>query len=257
LPSKNPSQIKNRYKNLISNRNSDKNPIKIYHLSKKSNFNENEINLIKDGVKKFGFKWNLISKEFLPNRKPNLISKIWFDQIQNNLHKNQINFEYENIDSNNNNNSNNINQINQINNNQINFEYENIDSNDVSNNNNNNSNNNQKNQINFEYENIESNDVSNNNNNNSNNNQKNKFDFENLDSDDDEENYNLISWTKEEDTCLLKLFLSKDYNDNIFIYFYNNKIINKNPNFIKLRFDFISKKFKDDLLKKNNIKLKI
>eukprot|EP01103_Thecamoeba_quadrilineata_P005889 TRINITY_DN15636_c0_g1_i1.p1 TRINITY_DN15636_c0_g1~~TRINITY_DN15636_c0_g1_i1.p1 ORF type:complete len:847 (+),score=125.41 TRINITY_DN15636_c0_g1_i1:27-2543(+) len=87
LPTKSVPQIINRYKNMSSSRAAD-NPIKAFKLAKTTPLTEEETKKLDQGVKVYGYRWDLISKMVLPNRQPDILSKHWADLQKKRLSNN-------------------------------------------------------------------------------------------------------------------------------------------------------------------------
>ena len=76
LPTKTESQIMNRYKNR-SSKSAEENPIKAYKISKNTPLSNEEIQLLYEGIRYYGFQWDLIASKLLPHRQSSVLAKAY------------------------------------------------------------------------------------------------------------------------------------------------------------------------------------
>jgi hypothetical protein len=80
LPTKSETQIFNRYKNMSAKR-AQNNPIKEFKEAKSVPLTEAEQKALKEGIHFYGHQWDLISKHYLPHKRPSIL-KYWFEKSQ-------------------------------------------------------------------------------------------------------------------------------------------------------------------------------
>jgi hypothetical protein len=89
LPTKTESQIMNRYKNR-SSKSAEENPIKAYKISKNTPLSNEEIQFLYEGIRYYGFQWDLIASKLLPHRQSSVLAKA-YKRLQKELNSNNNN----------------------------------------------------------------------------------------------------------------------------------------------------------------------